>query len=284
MCQTCWPHTSGPCQMHTTVCHDFFPGTTMCPPGTFECGVSGSMTSLPLAAASLHVEGVSALELGQHQDVLVHQLAQALSVQTMQFGFSVEDNQVVVDALVDVPRVANLPDASVVGVTIVLPPTITDRVESSMEQLLRAAATDQVMADALSDSTNGDVQAVFLVGDVQTIDGATGSDIPVIPATPGSNGQEDEGATEAAEEALDPVVNYAIIGGLVAGVVAVAALGVVWYRRSQTTSSSPVQPMSQAVKPNPNPLSRESRVNPSSHDRSFTRLAGLQPKKSWVEK
>ena len=56
-CSTCWPGTAGPCQQKNTVCHGYFPGTTTCPGGTYECKKSGSFPAKPLVVFDIEVTG-----------------------------------------------------------------------------------------------------------------------------------------------------------------------------------------------------------------------------------
>ena len=59
-CSGCWPGTAGPCQADNSVCYNYYPGTSMCPTGSLECGggesdqdkLSETQSELPNAACA----------------------------------------------------------------------------------------------------------------------------------------------------------------------------------------------------------------------------------------
>lgn len=81
-CSSCWPGTSGPCRSANTVCWGYYPGTTVCPSGSFPCAsASFAQADSPHVDAILSVASIiTSADIESHKASLVAGIASAVGL------------------------------------------------------------------------------------------------------------------------------------------------------------------------------------------------------------
>ena len=274
--------------MYTTVCHAFIAGTNQCPAGTSPCASVGSLPSLPLVVAAIHLGGATAADFGESElavirSTVAEHLSDGSTASSGRRLRAVSAEQIVVEYVIDEQREAPAGPAAAIGLVVVV--TADNGDEASLANRLDDVISDGVVVEPLREA-GVPLDAMAMLGSVQIIQGTSTGDAPA----PAANTDGD---------ASWQFAGSATVGVLVAVAVAlVVAAGAVVYRRSRARAS-PVAPFP-ASRSGPTP--RSTRVAPASikrevaigSTRSFTRVMNvddssgadgppLVPKLSWRE-